>query len=460
MRKENGITLIALVITIIVLLILAGVTIATLTGDNGLLSKAGEAKNVADQANLEEEVQLALVESKTNKYFNHNSSIEDKIKAIFEKSYGQGNITVAKSGKNYKAIVKDTKIRYRIRYDGKVEKYEEMDPTSVYARLDTNGTLYLRATQIDDRYKPYTSSSSIADNLNATKDSVLYVDIEEPIAPITAYQMFDGCKNIVQINNMEIFHTENVTNMQGMFGGCRELINIDLSRFDTSKVTNMKSMFDGCNKLTNLNVSGFNTSKVTDMNWMFGNCEKITDLDVNGFDTSKVIDMNCMFYFCRKLVNLYISNFNTNNVTKMNCMFSGCGSLTNLDVSGFDTSKVTNMKSMFDGCNKLTNLDVRRFNTSSVTNMNWMFGGCGSLTNLDVRSFNTNNVTDMGSMFYGCGKLTNLEMGNEFNINAGTNIDNMFSYFTNIKIKAKQDTANKLKAKFTNFTDNNFEIVN
>ena len=38
-RSNQGITLIALVITIIVLLILAGVAIATLTGDNGLLRK-------------------------------------------------------------------------------------------------------------------------------------------------------------------------------------------------------------------------------------------------------------------------------------------------------------------------------------------------------------------------------------------------------------------------------------
>ena len=44
-RKENeGITLIALVITIIVLLILAGITIATLTGNNGILTKTNEAK--------------------------------------------------------------------------------------------------------------------------------------------------------------------------------------------------------------------------------------------------------------------------------------------------------------------------------------------------------------------------------------------------------------------------------
>ena len=43
-KKNKGITLIALVITIIVLLILAGVAIVTLTGDNGILTQAGKAK--------------------------------------------------------------------------------------------------------------------------------------------------------------------------------------------------------------------------------------------------------------------------------------------------------------------------------------------------------------------------------------------------------------------------------
>lgn len=45
LKINKGITLIALVITIIVLLILAGVTIATLTGDNGILTKAQSAKS-------------------------------------------------------------------------------------------------------------------------------------------------------------------------------------------------------------------------------------------------------------------------------------------------------------------------------------------------------------------------------------------------------------------------------
>ena len=62
-KKNNGITLIALVITIIVLLILAGVTIATLTGENGILTKAQEASEKTKQANVEEQVQLAVVGS-------------------------------------------------------------------------------------------------------------------------------------------------------------------------------------------------------------------------------------------------------------------------------------------------------------------------------------------------------------------------------------------------------------
>ena len=53
-RKEQGITLIALVITIIVLLILAGVTISMLTGENGILSQAQRAKEETEKAAKEE----------------------------------------------------------------------------------------------------------------------------------------------------------------------------------------------------------------------------------------------------------------------------------------------------------------------------------------------------------------------------------------------------------------------
>ena len=62
-NNEKGITLIALVITIIVLLILAGVSIATLTGENGLLTRAREAAEKTEEARRKEEAELAQIES-------------------------------------------------------------------------------------------------------------------------------------------------------------------------------------------------------------------------------------------------------------------------------------------------------------------------------------------------------------------------------------------------------------
>ncbi len=67
-KSTRGITLIALVITIIVLLILAGVSIATLTGENGILTRAQEAKNKTEQAEKDEKEELGDMEDILNEY--------------------------------------------------------------------------------------------------------------------------------------------------------------------------------------------------------------------------------------------------------------------------------------------------------------------------------------------------------------------------------------------------------
>lgn len=65
MKNEKGITLIALVITIIVLLILAGVSIAMLTGDNGLLTKSKESAAASAIAAAKDEINLIHQEAIT-----------------------------------------------------------------------------------------------------------------------------------------------------------------------------------------------------------------------------------------------------------------------------------------------------------------------------------------------------------------------------------------------------------
>lgn len=69
MKKRNqGITLIALVVTIIILLILAGVTISFVAGENGILKRATEAVEVMNEAEAREKLEITLAQLKIDKY--------------------------------------------------------------------------------------------------------------------------------------------------------------------------------------------------------------------------------------------------------------------------------------------------------------------------------------------------------------------------------------------------------
>lgn len=72
-RNNRGITLIALVITIIVLLILAAVSISMLTGENGILTQAQRAKEKTEAAASEEELNLSLLDEYISKYTGDNN---------------------------------------------------------------------------------------------------------------------------------------------------------------------------------------------------------------------------------------------------------------------------------------------------------------------------------------------------------------------------------------------------
>ena len=67
-KKENGITLVALVVTIIVLLILAGVSISMVLGENGIATRAKESATKTDLAGAQEAINLAVSACQTD-YF-------------------------------------------------------------------------------------------------------------------------------------------------------------------------------------------------------------------------------------------------------------------------------------------------------------------------------------------------------------------------------------------------------
>ena len=87
LKNRKGITLIALVITIVVLLILAGVTIATLTGDNGILTQAGKAKETTEIGEEKEIIGLSVIQA-TN---NNRTIDEDELQKALNENSNEGN---------------------------------------------------------------------------------------------------------------------------------------------------------------------------------------------------------------------------------------------------------------------------------------------------------------------------------------------------------------------------------
>ena len=86
LKERKGITLIALVITIIVLLILAGVSIAMLTGQNGILTQAQKAKTTTENKSAEEKVKLAVMAARSQ---SEDASLDlEKLTAEVTTNYG------------------------------------------------------------------------------------------------------------------------------------------------------------------------------------------------------------------------------------------------------------------------------------------------------------------------------------------------------------------------------------
>ena len=113
MKKERGITLIALVITIIVLLILAGVSITMLTGDNGILTQAQNAKDKTEIASEKEAIQLTIINYRVNNEEKYN--IGEKLYDRTLQNGDKWNVIVEKDtnkiyGTDWNYIEKETNV--------------------------------------------------------------------------------------------------------------------------------------------------------------------------------------------------------------------------------------------------------------------------------------------------------------------------------------------------------------
>ena len=102
LKNEKGITLVALVITIIVLLILAGVTLSMVMGDSGIFGKANQAKEQTQLSNAEEIIKLAVLENKVKSVSGDADALtNEELKTEIGKKLTEQGYTVSGSTVTY-----------------------------------------------------------------------------------------------------------------------------------------------------------------------------------------------------------------------------------------------------------------------------------------------------------------------------------------------------------------------
>ena len=120
LKTQKGITLIALVVTIVVLLILAGVSINLVLDNNGIIAKSKDARNSAIESDEKEKVEMAYVSAALKKL--GDTVTAEELQEELDSSVGTGKTDVTTNGDDtLNVLFSDTEHNFNVD-EGKVEK--------------------------------------------------------------------------------------------------------------------------------------------------------------------------------------------------------------------------------------------------------------------------------------------------------------------------------------------------
>ena len=437
LKNANGITLIALVVTIVVLLILAGVSINAVFGQDGIIQRAKDAQNKMDQA--------------TQNDLDGLNDLDKLISSLTDKTTGDADpkmtITMFDTGENVKAKINSLipegiiDIESVYIFNVAVDSIEKYNSTPDLTKITDANIVSLKESKFPiymwfeksgtTETRNVVSSGPLAEAFKALAKEVetgtiyWWSESEDVYLNPDSSQMFATFSYLENIDGLSNMKTNYTTDMSSMLYFADRLKDANaLMNWDTSKVTNMSNMFLGNTNLINITaLANWNTSNVTNMSYMFKENLKLTNIDaLANWNTSNVTNMEGMFTneleSKENIINLdALANWDTSNVTDMSYMFSGNINLTNIDaLKNWDTSKVASMRYMFghldtDGCG-ITNLSaISNWDVSNVTNMSQMFYGCKKLEDASAIS-NWKTTAFDSQMFYNCPNLKNITIPN------------------------------------------------
>ena len=412
---KKGITLISLVVTIIVLLILAGVTIATLTGDNGILTRATEAKNKTEESSDIEKIRLAITETQMGDIGYQelttdslgSALIKDGTKAIvFDSEDGTKHILFLDKKKEYKLDSNGTIENLNINFDAKyiAPSSQDEERNNGVIGIGTDG----KPVDMDLWKYTLTDDKTYMLNIYSSTQSGYIGNISETgeiVGTIPQYISIDNGRNYIQ-----------VTSLYKTFQGLYTLKNAPKIPIT---ITNMTCAFSN----TGIIDAPILPSNVENLNWTFEYCSSLSQMPSI---PNKVTSMAGTFYYCS---NLSILTKLPNNVTDLHNTFSGCSSLISLPQDFFIPENTTNINQMFWNCSHLKNIPNNLKIHQNIDDISQAFAGCLSLEG--------NILIDCTPSKYNlCFQNTSSEVQNKLKVNYTSNcnnIDLILNYDTSLK---------------------------
>lgn len=403
LKNKKGITLIALVVTIVVLLILAGVSVSVVADKNGIIQNSQEKKEQTRAAMVEKERDLWKLEGQIYQ----SDSEKETLEKVLERLEKENTIT-----KEEKQAILETG---EVTIAGKTIIF--IDGTIVACGNEENSAdgSFLGNTSIKRGDIEQINIITALNGHDANDEKTWDISERKNGRYLAWYEDKDNNNfwEVTIAGNGRVKLNKSAKLLfkaLGTYAGKIEMNGIE--NLDTSEVTDMSYMFTDGSQYTDLDLSSFDTSNVTTMSGMFLNCSKLTNLNLANFDTKNVVKFTNLFNGCSSIENINLSSFDTSNATKMYAMFGNCENLKKVNLKNLDTSKVTDMEAMFFNCKSLSKIDLSSFNTSSVERLKRMFVNCELLTELDLSNFKTENLLNVETMFSGCKLLKKIDMRN------------------------------------------------
>jgi surface protein len=215
---------------------------------------------------------------------------------------------------------------------------------------------------------------------------------------------FDSCINMI-ITATDIPNMSNVTNMNSMFYSCELITSIpNINSWDVSSVQDMEYLFYGCFNLLEVNLSNWNVQNIIGddgFNEMFEFCRSLVSVNMDNWylKSSEGVGESIFYSDLNSLTTVSMKNWRLGpDVEWVDRMFGeSCPVLTTVDMSGWVLENPTGvrMSRVFTGCTLLTNLKI---DIKLRISAKLMFKDCSSLQSY-TGTIDVSNVTDMSEMF-------------------------------------------------------------